>query len=189
MSYKPVITLTRRWSDVCILVVCVCVCADGQSLSVRPLNVPISRISLPVWRARLFAYSGSLLHTHRDVIKVVYYAVDPEGRCVTRVVTLRKTLRPILIKHSIVCILYVKKEWPRADGTDAKRTTILQSKYFISLLDEREDKSSFGHFTLFLGLFFHVCHDSEVKIYIVDLSETCYFRCLFICHGGRVFHG
>lgn len=83
----------------------VCVC-------VRPLNVLISRISLPVWRARLFAYSGSLLHTHthRDVIKVVYYAVDPEGRCVTRVVTPRKTLRPVLIKHSIVYILYVKKK-------------------------------------------------------------------------------
>lgn len=114
----------------------VCVC-------VRPLNVLISRISLPVWRARLFAYSGSLLHTHthRDVIKVVYYAVDPEGRCVTRVVTPRKTLHPVLIKHSIVYILYVKKKKgsPRADGTNAKRTTILQSKYFISVLAERED--------------------------------------------------
>lgn len=41
--------------------------------------------------------------------RLCFHAVVPEGRCVNLVMTPRETLRPPLIKHSIVYILYVQK--------------------------------------------------------------------------------
>ncbi len=121
-------------------------------------------------------YSGSLLRN--------------KG-CVSMLLFLRAGVSPVLWlleKHyipsdqTLYCLYSVcTKESPRANGTDAKRTTTLKAN-ILSWFSLKEKINlvldiSFCSF----GLFFHIYHDSEVKIYIVDLSETCYIRCLFIC--------